>query len=849
MDDPIDRPMDDRIEKLLVELTLDEKVSLVTGADMWRTPPVARLGIPPLKVTDGPVGARGGSLGGEVSAASFPCGIALGATWSPALVREVGEALGQEARSKGCQVLLGPTINLHRHPLGGRHFECYAEDPVLTAEIGVAWIRGVQRQGVGACVKHYVCNDSEFERHTISSDVAPRPLRELYLLPFEHAVKRAGSWSLMGSYNKVNGTYACEHRELLRGVLKGEWAWDGAVISDWYAVQDGPACARGGLDLEMPGPPRHWGPKLADAVRRGEVPEADVDEAVRRMLRLSLRTGAFESAGAPEAPERAEDRPEHRGLARRAAAEAIVLLKNEAGALPLAGGAPIRRLAVIGPNARHTAIQGGGSARVTPHYEVTILAGIEERAAAAGIEVVHAPGCTAHKRVPLPDRAWLTPAEGGRTGLTVEYWNGLAAEGEPAAVRRAGRLEFAWFGAFAREVDHRSFCARLSGKLTPPESGAWTLSLATAGRARLLLDGRVVVDAWDGWVRGDSYYNMGSAEISATVALEAGRSYDLQVDYARIEAPLMAGLRVGMLPPVGDDALARAVELARGCDAALVAVGRDADWETEGVDRRDLSLPGRQAELVAAVAAANPRTIVALNTGSPCEMPWLALVPAVLQIWFGGQEAGRALADVLFGDADPGGRLPTSFPRRLEDTPAYLGYPGEHGHVLYGEGVFAGHRSYDARKVEPLFPFGHGLSYARFAYGEPRVAVEEEPGEAGGVRVRVVVPLTNVGGRAGQEVVQCYLADLEASAARPPRELRAFAKLALAPGERREVELRLGADALSFWDPARGAWVAEAGEFEVRLGSSSRNLPAGARFRLAHTHVAGPGRKLEDALG
>ena len=404
--------MDDRIEKLLAELSLDEKVSLVTGADMWRTPPVARLGIPQLKVTDGPVGARGGSLGGEVAAASFPCGIALGATWNPALVEAVGEALGQEARSKGCQVLLGPTINLQRHPLGGRHFECYAEDPLLTAQLGVAWIRGVQRQGVGACVKHYVCNDSEFERHTISSDVAPRPLRELYLLPFEHAVKRAGSWSLMGSYNKVNGSYACEHRELLRAVLKGEWGFDGAVISDWYAVQDGPACARGGLDLEMPGPPRHWGPKLAEAVRRGEVPEADVDEAVRRMLRLSLRTGAFENAGAPEPPERAEDRPEHRSLARRAAAESIVLLKNEAGALPLAGGAPIRRLAVIGPNARHTGVQGGGSARVTPHYEVTLLAGIEARAAAAGIEVVHAPGCASHKRLPLPDRAWLSPGLG-----------------------------------------------------------------------------------------------------------------------------------------------------------------------------------------------------------------------------------------------------------------------------------------------------------------------------------------------------------------------------------------------------------------------------------------------------
>jgi beta-glucosidase len=835
--------MDDRIEKLLAELTLDEKVSLVSGADMWRTPPVPRLGIPQLKVTDGPVGARGGSLGGEVSAVSFPCGSALGATWDVALIEEVGRALGREARSKGCQVLLGPTINLHRHPLGGRHFECYAEDPLLTAEIGVAWIRGLQSQGVGACVKHYVCNDTEFERHTISSDVPERALRELYLLPFEHAVKRAASWSVMGSYNRVNGTYACAHAELLRGVLKGEWRFDGAVVSDWYAVQDGPACARGGLDLEMPGPPRHWGAKLAEAVRRGEVPVADVDESVRRMLRLALRTGAFEHAGAPEAPERAEDLPEHRALARRAAVESIVLLRNERDALPLAGGAgaPIRRLAVIGPSARHTAIQGGGSARVTPHYDVTALAGIERRAAEAGIEVLHATGCTSHKRVPLPDRAWLRPASGEGRGLTAEYWNGLATEGAPALRRRAGRLEFAWFGAFAREIEHGSFCARLSGTFRPPESGLWTLSIAVAGRARLLLDGRTVVDAWDGWVRGDSYYNMGSAEITASLQLEAGRDYDLQIEYARIEAPLMAGLRVGMLPPVPASALEDAVALARSCDAAVVVVGRDADWETEGVDRADLSLPGRQAELVAAVAAANPRTIVALNTGSPCEMPWIDGVAAALQIWFGGQEAGNALADVLFGDADPGGRLPTTFPRRLQDTPAFLHYPGERGHVLYGEGVFAGHRFYDARGIEPLFPFGHGLSYARFRYGEPRVRVEET---AEGVAVRVAVDVTNTGERAGTEVAQCYLADLEAGVARPTAELKAFAKLALAPGERRSVEWVLGAHALSFWDGTRRAWLAEPGEFELRIGRSSRDVRATARFRLAREHAAPPDRSL-----
>ncbi|HVH07079.1 MAG TPA: glycoside hydrolase family 3 N-terminal domain-containing protein, partial [Myxococcota bacterium] len=631
MDDRTDRlATDDRIEKLLAELSVDEKASLVSGSDMWRTPPVDRLGIPQLKVSDGPVGARGGTLGGEVAAASFPCGIALGATWNVELVGQVGKALGQECKTKGAQVILGPTVNLHRHPLGGRHFECYSEDPLLSAEIGVAWIRGVQGEGVGACVKHYVCNDSEFERNSISSEIAERPLRELYLLPFEHAVKRAGTWSLMGSYNRVNGPFACEHEGLLKGVLKGEWGWDGAVISDWFAVQDGPASARNGLDLEMPGPARHWGAKLALAVRAGDVPEAALDEAVRRMLRLSLRTGAFANAGQPEPPERAEDRPEHRAIARRAAVESIVLLKNDRDALPLAGGPgkPIRRLAVIGPNALHTSYQGGGSARVSPHYEVSALAGIEARAKAAGVEVVFAAGCTRHKRVPGPVASWLAPARGEGAGVTVEFWNGLTPSGAPAAERRARSLEFNWFGPFAKGVDHREFCARLSGRFTPPESGPWTLSLTCAGRARLLLDGKVVVNGWEDWVKGDSFYNMGSAEMRAQVELEAGRTYDLQVDYARIDTRFLAGLRVGMMPPVPADALPRAVELARGCDAAVVVVGTDADWETEGVDRTTLDLPGPQAELIAAVADANPRTVVALNVGSPHAMPWLERVAA-----------------------------------------------------------------------------------------------------------------------------------------------------------------------------------------------------------------------------
>jgi beta-glucosidase len=838
--------MEARIDALVSQLSLEEKVSLVAGCDLWHTPGVARLGVPGLKVTDGPSGARGGMFTGGLTSASFPCGIATGATWNVELVRALGEALADETRSKGAEVLLGPTVNLHRHPLGGRHFESYSEDPVLSAEIAVAWIRGLQSGGVACCVKHYVANDSEFERMTISSDVAERALRELYLLPFEHAVKRGSAWSLMSAYNKVNGTYASEHVELLRGVLKGEWGFDGAVISDWFGTHDGAACARGGLDVEMPGPPRHYGSELLGALKSGAVAEADLDEMVRRVLRLGQRTGAFERARAEaERPaERSDDRPEHRTLARRLATEAIVLLRNEGGALPLAGGRPLRRLALIGPNARYTALQGGGSARVSPHYEVSALAGLRERAERAGIELTYAAGCTSHKRLPLPDAAWLAPAGGSGPGLSLELWNGLEPAGAPVAARTPRRLEFTWLGEVADGVDRASFCARLSGRFTPPEAGRWAFSLACAGRARLYVDDALVVDAWDRYERGDSFFGLGSAEAIGHAELAAGRPVALRVEYARREAPFVAGLRVGCLPPVSDDAFASAVALAEASDAAVVVVGSDAEWESEGHDRKDLSLPGRQAELVRAVAAANPRTVVVLNTGAPVDVEGFDAAAALLQLWFAGQEAGRALADVLFGDADPGGRLPTTWPRRLQDTPAFASYPGERGHVAYGENVFAGYRHYDLRGVEPLFPFGHGLSYARFAFGEPSVELEEEAGPGGRVRVRATLEVTNVGERPGQAVVQLYVADPVSTLARAPQELRAFAKLSLAPGERRTAQLVLGTAALAAWDPARSAFVAEPGAYELRFGRSSRDVFARAAIELAHEHVEGPAREL-----
>jgi len=800
------------------KLTLEEKALLMGGAEMWRTRAVPRLGIPPLQVSDGPTGVRGSGLSGGATAACFPCGSALAATWNPELVARLGGALAEEARDKGAHVVLGPTVNLHRHPFGGRHFECYSEDPWLTSRIAVALIRGLQEAGVGACIKHFVANDSEFERHTISSEVDERTLREIYLPPFEAAVREADVAAVMGAYNRLGGIYACEHPELLRRILKEEWGFRGFVVSDWFATQSTVAAARDGLDLEMPGPPRHFDSKLVEAVSSGEVPEAAIDEAAARLLDAIVRWGALESD--PDAEEQAVDRPEHRALARELAADAIVLLRNEGAALPLAAGA-LECLAVIGPNAGLAVIQGGGSSRVNPHRAVSPLAGIRAR---LGERVVHARGCTNHRSLPP-----LEAAPFGLERFVVEYTH---ADAPDELVRRhhVDRIDLQAIGSFARDLDlERGFHARVVARLDPPESGLYTFSLVVGGRARLLVDGHEVVENWEGWEPGESFYGLGSAERSGTVELEAGRPAQIEIRYSSEGARGVVGLRCGALLPEPDDLLERAVSAAAAADAAVVVVGLNADWETEGRDRESLALPGRQVELVRRVAAANPRTIVVVNAGAPVELPFLDQVPATLQLWYPGQEGGHALADVLFGDADPGGRLPTSWPVRVEDVPSHPHYPGADGRVGYGEGVFMGYRGYDATGTEPHVPFGHGLSYARFEWGALRVArAEVGPGEPVGAELE----LRNVSDRPGREVVQLYLTDPEASLPRPVRELVSFAKVELQPRESRTVSFEIPARALAFWDTGTHAWRAEPGAFELHAGRSSCDLRASARFTL-----------------
>jgi beta-glucosidase len=810
--------MTDRIDELLGRMSMEEKISMLAGSDMWHGTGVPRLGIPPIKMTDGPCGARGGRTESGATSACFPCGTALAATWNPELVERVGAALAEEVRTKSAQLLLAPTVNIHRSPLAGRNFECYSEDPHLTARIAVGYIRGLQSRNVGACIKHFVCNDSEFERNTISSQVGERALREIYLAPFETAIKEAKPWSVMAAYNRVNGTYASEHPRLLTEILRGEWGFEGFVVSDWFGTRSTAEAVGAGLDLEMPGPARHRGEKLLDAAKAGAVTEESIDAAVRRLLEVTVRSGAFEHPDEP--PEQSVDLPEHRRLAREAAAEAIVLLKNDSEVLPFDRG-KLRTLAVIGPSADAVHIQGGGSAGVTPHYSVSPLQGIRA-GCGADVSVRYERGCTNHRVLP-PIDAKLVPS-----GFEVEYFGSPDLSGPAALTRTAERVDFIWEGRIEPEVDPDIASVRFTGRFAPTESGAYTLGLTSAGPSRLFVDGVEVIDNWTEQVRGDSYFGAGSVEEKAELEMRVGEERDVCIEYCRSN-PAIAGVKAGVLLPVPDDLMDRAAAAAEEADAAVVVVGLDDQWETEGRDRLDMELPGRQAELVEAVAAANRNTVVVVNAGSPVAMDWVERVPAVLEAWYPGQELGNALADVLFGDVNPSAKLPTTFPKRIEDNPAYLNYPGENGEVLYGEGIFVGYRYYDRKRIAPRFAFGHGLSYTRFRYGElrldrERLGMDDE--------LEVVVEVSNAGERAGSEVVQLYLCDLECSLARPEQELKAFEKVALGPGETRTVCFTLTRRALSFYDPARERWVAEEGEFEIRVGSSSRDIRAWARFTL-----------------
>ena len=729
-------------------------------------------------------------------------------------------ALADEVKSKGAHMLLAPTVNIHRSVTNGRNFECYSEDPILTAELASAYITGLQSQGIGATIKHFAGNESEIERTTISSEIDERSLREIYLVPFEWAVKKAGTWGVMSSYNKLNGTFTSEHNWLLTTVLRDEWGYDGIVMSDWFGSHSTAETVNAGLDLEMPGPTRDRGNKLIDAVNAGTVSKATLRQRVVDMLTLMQRVGSFDDHR--DFVEHANDRPEHRALIRRAGAEAAVLLKNN-GILPLKGDGTI---AVIGPNAKTAQIMGGGSAQLNAHYRISPWQGLIN---ALGQERLrYAPGCTNHRFEPLL-----------RGDLQVAYFANERLEGAPVHIGTQEEAQAFWIGHVAEgKVDPMHFSARITGSFTPEVSGTHRVGIYAAGFAKVFVDGELIADAWTNWTKGRTFFEEGCDEVVGTVELQAGRAHQVVIEFATKDFATLglAAFAAGIGLPLGDQAIAEAAALAASAETAIVCIGRSGEWDTEGSDLPSITLPGRQNELVAAIAKANPNTIVVLQTGGPVEMDWIGSVAALLQAWYPGQEAGNAIADVLTGATEPTGRLPQTFPARWSDNPTQSQdaeiYPGLDGKVRYEEGIFVGYRHYDRHGIKPLFPFGFGLGYTDFTLSD--LQVDDTAFEADGA-VTVTVTLTNSGPRDGASVVQLYVCDDEASDPRPEKELKAFAKAWLKAGQSTQLTLRLDARAFAFFRPQSKHWLLENGSFTLRLGQSSDDLPLSASVTRATT--------------
>jgi beta-glucosidase len=815
-------PLETRVEDLLGRLTLDEKVALMAGAASFTLHGVERLGVPRVRVTDGPTGVR--SNEGE-TATVFPVGVAMAATWNPELTREVAAAIAREALALNNRVVLAPTINIVRTPLWGRNFETYSEDPFLAGVLGAAYIDGLQGEGVGASLKHYAVNNQEIARMTVSAQVDERTLREIYLAGFEIAVKAANPWTVMASYNRVNGTYATEHDTLLNDILKREWGWDGVVVSDWGAVHSTVEAACGGTDLEMPGPARWFGDKLLVAARDGGVRDYRIDDAARRMIRLILRTGALDGGPAPAGELRT---PRHRAVAARAAEEAVVLLKNDADLLPL-DPAAIRTLAVVGPNATARRIQGGGSSQVRAGRRISILQAIGDTIG-DNTSVFHADGGDNEPVPPAARPEMFSPdAARGAAGLTCAYFANAEFVGPPyrsRVERGIGKLVAAQ-GMYGTSEDLAAL--RWSGWFWPERDGRHEFAVRAPGACRLRIDGEELIGPdTPGVIDSMDILGTGVARRIAAIDLAAGRGYPVTIEYVR---PANAAdiaweqVFVGVRSPRGS--IEEAAALAARADAAIVVIGAASISEGEGYDRDSLDLPGDQNALVEAVLAANPRTVVVLTNGAPYALPWIDHAPAVLEAWLGGEEGPDALARILFGAADPSGRLPVTFPRRIEDTPAFAYYPG--GDVaVYGEGLFVGYRHFDRAAEPPLFPFGHGLTYTSFAYSDVRAPDEMKAGDP----VEVVFTLANTGLRPGKETAQLYVRPRGPTVERPVKELKGFAKVALEPGERREVRLTLDARAFSFWDPARRAWIAEPGAYDLLIGASAADIELQATVRL-----------------
>ncbi|HXZ31583.1 MAG TPA: glycoside hydrolase family 3 C-terminal domain-containing protein [Terriglobales bacterium] len=799
-----------RVDFLLKQLTLEEKIDLIGGVDDFYIRAIPRIGLPRLKMADGPVGVR------NYGPSTVFGGIGLAATWDPELARRVGGVIGQDARARGVHFMLGPGVNIYRAPLCGRNFEYFGEDPFLSARTAVAYIEGLQSQGVSATIKHYLGNNQEYDRHNIDSVIDERTMREIYMPVFEAAIKEAHVGAVMDSYNLTNGIHMSQNAYLNTDVVKKEWGFSGILMSDWTSTYDGVAAANGGLDLEMPSGKLMNRGTLLPAVQAGTVSVATIDDKVRRILRTAIQFGWLDRDQTDSSIPLFN--PEGREVALEAARDGMVLLKNEGNLLPLNRG-QVKSIAVIGPDAYPAQPGGGGSAEAKPFVAISYLEGITNYLG-SGAKVYYQRGIPTLEEI-AKQTEFTTEAAGGAPGLKAEFFTTADLSGAPVATSIDKHLHFE--PARGDDGAHADMSVRWTGYFTPNTPGNYLVLVQGPGENggyRLYVDNRLVFDNWSNWY----------AFVSEVPMTLTASPHQIELDYCAHHGWGKTVLNLGIVRP---ETLVSpsAKSLASRADAVVLAVGFDASIEGESSDR-EFRLPPAQDELVSEVAALNKRTIVVLTSGGSVDLSgWLDRVPALLEAWYSGQEGGTALAQLLFGEFNPSGRLPISFERRWEDNAVHDTYYPKNGEkrVAYSEGIFTGYRHFDKSGIKPLFPFGYGLSYTTFAYENLTVS----PAQASGDQpVTVAFDVTNTGKRAGAEVAEVYVGDRHARVPRPMKELKGFAKINLNPGETRHVQISLNRRAFSYYDVNSHQWTAAPGDFDLYVGRSSADIELTGKVRV-----------------
>lgn len=788
-------PVEDRANDLLSKMTLEEKIDYIGGYHAFYIRAIERLGLPEIKMSDGPVGTRN-----DGKTTAYPASILSAATWDTALVNQLGIALGRDARARGIHILLAPGVNIYRAPMAGRNFEYFGEDPYLSGRMAVNYIKGVQSQKVVATVKHFAGNNQEWDRNDVSSDIDERTLQEIYLPAFKAAVIEGQVGAVMNSYNLLNGVHATQNNYLNNDILKRQWKFDGILMSDWVATYDGVAAAKGGLDLEMPSGKFMNRQNLLPAIQNGSLSEEVINDKVRRILRIIFRFGFYDN---PQKDKSLPlENPQNPDVALNLARGGIVLLKNERNILPLS--TKIKSIAVIGPNADVYAA-GGGSSYTQPFHVVSLLEGIKNIAPDVKITYVKAtlPSVEEYAKSSM----FYTGAGSSEQGLKAEYFNNKNLEGNPVETRTEKIINHIWSDKpDVSGIGADNFSIRYTGVIKPNKTGNYTLGVKGDDGYRLFVNDKNVIEEW---------HDQGANLKTASMLLEAGKEYSVKLEYYE------SGGTAQITFAYYQEALnfSEAVNAAKNADAVILSVGFNAGTEGEGSDRK-FELGDHQDSLINIIAKTNKNTVVVLNAGGNVYMEkWLPSAKALIHAWYPGQEGGTAIAEILFGKINPSGKLPASFERKWDDNPTFKNYYDDNNdkRVEYKEGLNVGYRFYDKSKTQPLFPFGFGLSYTSFSYSNIKVA-------ASGKTAVVTFTIKNTGKVDGADVAQVYVHQQHSALPRPEKELKGFQKVFLKAGESKKISITLNEDAFQYYNDKINQWVLEHGKFDILVGNSSKNI-------------------------